>query len=156
MDLDYFTERWTEPKELKKLVSPEEWRDIKRRVKQGDYEIEDEGGEAQRWLNPHCKPPYVCDGMNHGGPSRFLNHSCEPNCRIFTVSYNHADTDIYDIAFFTIEAIAPGTELTFDYKDSENREIITEEKADAMEKKNGYRPSRCLCGTPSCRRYFFT
>ena len=46
------------------------------------------------WLNPFYKSPYVIDGMNHGSPSRFMNHSCEPNCRLFTVSQNHADTRI--------------------------------------------------------------
>ena len=53
--------------------------------------------ETTLCLNPFYKPPYVTDGMKHGIPSRFMNHSREPNCRIFTISKNHADTRIYDI-----------------------------------------------------------
>lgn len=110
---------------------------------------------------------YVCDGKYMGGPSRFINHSCDPNCRIMTVSYNHADINIYDLAFFTNQAIPAGTELTFDYgtdladkidEDDEDNgpRRITEEEADEREKVKGYRPSRCLCGARNCRGYFFT
>lgn len=99
-----------------------------------------------------------------GGPSRFINHSCDPNCRIMTVSYNHADINIYDLAFFTNQAITAGTELTFDYGvdltdnlDDEDEEprIITDEEADERERIKGYRPAKCLCGAEDCRRYFF-
>ena len=111
---------------------------------------------------------YVCDGMFMGGPSRFINHSCEPNCRIITASYNHADVNIYDLAFFATESIPAMTELTFDYgedigddrddgeDDVEKSRKITAEKAAEMAKEKGYRPARCLCGTRSCRGYFFT
>ena len=110
---------------------------------------------------------YVCDGMFMGGPTRFINHSCDPNCRQMTVSYNHADINIYDLAFFATERIPAGTELTFDYsasvdeiddadEDVEQSRVITEKKADELEKKKGYPPSRCLCGADNCRGYFFT
>ena len=104
-----------------------------------------------------------------GGPTRFINHSCEPNCRQFTVSYNHADVNIYDLAFFATEPIPAMTELTFDYgedvdddrededeEDMETVRVITEQKAAEMEEKKGYRPARCLCGSKNCRGYFFT
>lgn len=99
---------------------------------------------------------YVCDGMHLGGPTRFINHSCDPNCAIYTVSYNHADNNIYDLAFFATEAITAGTELTFNYADDDKTDIITEEKADEMERENGYRPDKCECGSSRCRGYFFT
>ena len=98
---------------------------------------------------------YTCDGKQIGGPTRFINHSCDPNCRLFTVSYNHADISIYDLAFFTIEFIPAGTELTFDYQDSDDRTVITKEMAKEMEKEKGYPSSKCLCGTKYCREYFF-
>ena len=65
------------------------------RVEKGLYETskDDETGDTL-WLNLFYKPPYVIDGMNHGSSSRFMNHSCEPNCRFFTASQNHADTRI--------------------------------------------------------------
>ncbi len=90
-----------------------------------------------------------------GSPTRFINHSCEPNCLLFTVSYNHNDPNIYELAFFAQEDIKSGTELTFDYIDSDNRTEISDEKADEMESEKGFRPMRCLCGSTVCRRYFF-
>lgn len=142
---------------MKDEVSPAEFKKIKARVKQGDYEAStDKEDGTPLWLNPNYQAPYVCDGMEVGGPTRFMNHSCEPNCRIFTVSYNHADLRVYDIAFFAIEDIPPRTELTFDYKDENDRGIITDEMADEVEREHGYRPAKCRCGSKSCRRYFFT
>ncbi len=99
---------------------------------------------------------YVCDGLHLGGPTRFINHSCDPNCAIYTVSYNHSDINVYDLAFFATEPIAAGTELTFNYVDDDKTEIITEEMADEMQRENGYRPAPCLCGSIRCRGYFFT
>ena len=98
---------------------------------------------------------YVCDGMTVGGPTRFINHSCNPNCAIYTVSYNHADKSIYELAFFATEAISKYTELTFDYADADSDEPISEEQVNEMEKEKGYRPAKCLCGSSHCRGYFF-
>lgn len=150
--------RMMTPEELEASLPRSDFAEIKRLVKKGKYETEinkDNGQEVELWLNPQYNHPYVCDGMNHGGPSKFMNHSCEPNCRIFTASYNHADENIYDIAFFAAEGIPAGTELTFDYKDEDDRRIITDEQADGIEIEHGYRPTRCLCATKSCRGYFF-
>lgn len=157
MNLDKHTlSRLITPEELESLVTPKEFQDIKERVEKGSYPTGKEGeSDYMLWLNPLYKPPYVIDGMNHGSPSRFMNHSCQPNCRIFTVSYNHADTSIYDIAFFTTQVIEAGTELTFDYKDEDDRGVITDEMADDIYQKHGYRPTRCLCGSRFCRGYFF-
>lgn len=109
-----------------------------------------------KWAEEDGGSKYVCDGMHFGGPTRFINHSCDPNCAIYTVSYNHADNNLYDLAFFATEPIEAGTELTFNYVDDDKTDIITEEKADEMERENGYRPAECLCGSSCCRGYFFT
>lgn len=156
MDLDKFTRRkFITEDELKELVSADEFEDILLRAERDDYETKTSRNGKVEYLSPDYKPPYVCDGQESGGPTKFMNHSCQPNCRLFTASYNHSDTDVYDLAFFTLKAISKGTELTFDYLDEEDRAVITDERADEMEKEQGYRPMRCLCGSPSCRRYFF-
>lgn len=124
----------------------------------GDHRNVDQGiylMDFDKWTEDEGAAQYVCDGMHVGGPTRFINHSCDPNCGIYTVSYNHADISIYELAFFATEAIPAFTELTFDYVGDEDRTPISEEKADQMEKENGYRPARCLCGTKACRGYFF-
>ena len=111
--------------------------------------------QLDKFAEQSDRDPYVCDGMYMGGPTRFINHSCEPNCRLFTVSYNHADINMYDLAFFTVERIPAGTELTFDYLDEDDRTLITDKMADELTEMKGYRPSKCLCGTETCRGYFF-
>ena len=111
--------------------------------------------DLDKWTEEEGAAQYVCDGMYVGGPTRFINHSCDPNCAIYTVSCNHADISIYDLAFFATEAIPQGTELTFDYVGEEDHSVITEKRANQLEKEKGYRPAKCLCGTPVCRGYFF-
>ncbi|PWY83066.1 histone H3 methyltransferase SUV39H1/Clr4 [Aspergillus sclerotioniger CBS 115572] len=83
---------------------------------------------------------YVVDGHKFGGPTRFMNHSCNPNCRMFPVSRNHADDYLYDLAFFALKDVPPMTELTFDYNP-------------AWEEVNKVDPNavQCLCGESSCR-----
>ncbi|KAL8736172.1 MAG: hypothetical protein Q9166_000327 [cf. Caloplaca sp. 2 TL-2023] len=134
---------------------PDKVEEHEQKVRNNEWEIEIQDGE-ELWSNPEHSPyKYVCDGMYMGGPTRFMNHSCDPNCRLFTVSYNHSDSNLYDLAFFTIEEIPAGTELTFDYKDEDDRSIITDEQARKVFEKDGYMPQKCLCGTAECRRYFF-
>ncbi|KAL8800439.1 MAG: hypothetical protein Q9182_005192 [Xanthomendoza sp. 2 TL-2023] len=134
---------------------PDKVQEHHKKVANQEWEIYFKDGE-EMWLNPDYIPyQYVCDGMHVGSPTRFMNHSCDPNCRLFTVSYNHYDRDLYDLAFFTLEEIPAGTELTFDYKDEDDRSIITDEEAHLQKTRDGYMPQKCLCGTPECRRYFF-
>lgn len=92
-------------------------------------------------------PPYVVDGEFMGGPSKFINHSCEPNCRQYTVSYNKHDPYIYDIAFFACRDIPAYEELTFDYLDKEDDEEMKDPEEDAVP---------CLCGAKKCRKWLWT
>ncbi|KAI9881044.1 MAG: hypothetical protein M1830_008926 [Pleopsidium flavum] len=91
---------------------------------------------------------YVVDGEHMGGPTRFMNHSCEPNCRQFTVSYNNGDPKVYDLAFFAIHDIPANTELTFDYLGIE----VTEDTKNRKPEKG---TPRCLCGAENCRKYLW-
>jgi len=71
--------------------------------------------ELDKWTEADGAAQYVCDGMHVSGPTRFINHCCEPNCAIYTVSYNHADINIYDLAFFATQAIPRGTGMYFTF-----------------------------------------
>lgn len=155
MDMDKFCEKYVSREELKGLISADEFHDINRQVKKGEYETKIDHQGKVLWLNPLGNDHYVCDSREMGGPTKFMNHSCAPNCRIFTVSYNHADRKVYDIAFFAITNIPAYTELTFDYKDEDDRSVITDERALELKKELGFMPILCLCGSSECRRYFF-
>ncbi|KAH6615007.1 hypothetical protein C7974DRAFT_57357 [Boeremia exigua] len=91
--------------------------------------------------------PYVVDGEFMGGPSKFMNHSCQPNCRQYTVSYNKHDPYIYDIAFFACRDIPAMEELTFDYLDKEEGDEMDDPGEGAIP---------CLCGAPKCRKWLWT
>ena len=81
------------------------------------YFLDYEGGE-------------VIDGCQKGNIARFINHSCEPNCRIekWTIGGE------YRIAVFAERDIPVDQELTYDYRF----------ESFGLNQK-------CLCGSLNCR-----
>jgi histone-lysine N-methyltransferase SUV39H len=94
--------------------------------------------------------PYEVDGEFMSGPTRFINHSCEPNLRTFARVGDHADKHIHDLAFFALEDIPAGTELTFDYVDG-----VDEKNDDARDPEKQKDMIRCLCGSRRCRGWLW-
>ncbi|KAJ5091742.1 hypothetical protein NUU61_006612 [Penicillium alfredii] len=87
---------------------------------------------------------FVIDGHKFGSATRFMNHSCNPNCKIIPVSTtNHADDRLYYLAFFALREIPPNTELTFDYNPTEGES--------SPPKKIDPNAVKCLCGEKNCR-----
>ncbi|KAI1322470.1 SET domain-containing protein [Xylariaceae sp. FL0255] len=95
-------------------------------------------------------PPLEVDGEFMSGPTRFINHSCNPNLRIFARVGDHADKHIHDLAFFAIRDIPRGEELTFDYVDG-----IEDSDMDALDPEKQKDMTRCLCGSKNCRGYLW-
>lgn len=93
-------------------------------------------------VDPHFRVPYEIDGEFISGPTRFINHSCDPNLRIFAVVKHLADQLFHSLAFFAIKDIAENTELTFDY-------------LDGLSDNDGKEKRACLCGSENCRGYIF-
>lgn len=87
---------------------------------------------------------YIVDGEYVGGPTRFINHSCEPNCQQQTVSLNKFDRRVYLLAFFANQHITAGTELTFDYMEKDG------EVGDIAEPDAG-KTQPCYCGSKQCK-----
>ncbi len=75
----------------------------------------------------------VIDGGRHGNVSRFINHSCDPNCQ--------AVTDDGRIFIEAIKNIQPGTELVYDYAYERTAEHTEEDE----------RLYACRCGSANCR-----
>lgn len=75
----------------------------------------------------------VIDATHGGNESRYLNHSCDPNC----------ETEIEKgrVYIFALRDIKVGEELAYDYG--------YERSGDETEKEE--RQYRCLCGTAKCR-----
>ncbi|KAK2016712.1 SET domain-containing protein [Colletotrichum eremochloae] len=95
-------------------------------------------------------PPLEIDGEFMSGPTRFINHSCDPNLRIFARVGDHADKHIHDIAMFALRDIPKGEELTFDYVDG-----VSEENDDAKDKSKQGDMVRCLCNSKNCRKFLW-
>lgn len=107
---------------------------------------------------------YIVDGEYQGGPTRFINHSCDPNVRQFTVQYNKFDEKIYELAFFALHDIPAMTELTFDYQDKDEEDEDKDKDKNTNTKENGFPASQaspatdggatrmdCRCGSKNCR-----
>ncbi len=75
----------------------------------------------------------VIDAGVGGNEARFINHSCEPNCR--------SETRRGRVHIWTIRDIARGEELTYDYN-------LTRDGIEEAEALSRY---ACNCGAPSCR-----
>jgi histone-lysine N-methyltransferase SUV39H len=88
---------------------------------------------------------YVIDGQNFGGPTRFINHSCDPNCGIYAVSYDKNNLFLYELAFFAVRDIRQGEELTFDYAPG-NEKKDDQVEADSIP---------CKCGSENCRKWLW-
>ena len=84
------------------------------------------------------------------GPTRFVNHSCDPNMRIFARVGDHADKHVHDLALFAVRDIARGEELTFDYVDG-----LEEMDRDAHDPAKMQDMTACLCRAKKCRGFLW-
>jgi hypothetical protein len=75
----------------------------------------------------------IIDATKKGCLSRFVNHSCNPNCILqkWQIGNRHR------IGLFTLRDVQPGEELTFDYRST----------------RFGEKDQVCFCGEESCRGF---
>jgi histone-lysine N-methyltransferase SUV39H len=91
----------------------------------------------------------IVDGEFYGNATRFMNHSCEPNCRQFAVILIPG-LYCYTLAFFAKRDIPMYEELTFDYLDPEEDEPIDLDEIDLEIREP------CLCGSHQCRKWLWS
>ncbi|XP_075779098.1 histone-lysine N-methyltransferase SETD2 isoform X2 [Pelodiscus sinensis] len=75
----------------------------------------------------------IIDATQKGNCSRFMNHSCEPNCETQKWTVNGQ----LRVGFFTTKLVPSGSELTFDYQFQ----------------RYGKEAQKCFCGSTNCRGY---
>uniref|UniRef100_A0A8C3QRG5 SET domain containing 2, histone lysine methyltransferase n=1 Tax=Cyanoderma ruficeps TaxID=181631 RepID=A0A8C3QRG5_9PASS len=78
-------------------------------------------------------PFQIIDATQKGNCSRFMNHSCEPNCETQKWTVNGQ----LRVGFFTTKLVPSGSELTFDYQFQ----------------RYGKEAQKCFCGSSNCRGY---
>jgi SET domain-containing protein len=82
----------------------------------------------------HVSKKHVIDALYGGNDARWINHSCDPNCKAYEV-----DGRIFIKA---LRDLMPGEELFYDYG------LVIDERYTPKLKKE----YECRCGSPNCRR----
>ncbi|KAL7273341.1 hypothetical protein RUND412_003807 [Rhizina undulata] len=114
----------------------------------------DDDEESQRIV-------YTIDGQYCGGVTRFINHSCDPNLEIYTVTSERRDFRVYDLALFAIRDIAPNEELTYSYvKKNDELKNEGEDTRKGKETKNTNKGEKvgkwpCHCGATNCIKFLW-
>ncbi|KAI0048299.1 SET domain-containing protein [Auriscalpium vulgare] len=99
---------------------------------------------AEEW-----EPKFVVDAYHAGNFTRFLNHSCDPNCSMNACYINEANLEKPLLTLFTTRDVLPYEEVTFSYSgapDDEDEPVVKDR--DAVY-------AACKCGAPNCRGQMF-
>ncbi|MCY1034077.1 SET domain-containing protein-lysine N-methyltransferase [Corallococcus sp. BB11-1] len=100
---------------------------------QADTRYDDESMERHHTFLFNLDDDTVLDAGTLHNESRYINHSCEPNCQSL-IDKGH-------IHIYALRAIEPGEELTYDYAYERTPEMGDDAEGLYV----------CRCGTPSCR-----
>lgn len=103
----------------------------------------------------NAERPYTIDAYEYGNISRFMNHSCDPNCAIWAVYINCLDPNLPRLGIFTRRSMEAGEELTFDYNvGSGALDASLNESGEGGGKKVS-QIGQCFCKAKKCRSYLF-
>lgn len=88
---------------------------------------------------------YTVDAAHYGNVARFINHSCSPNLQVWPMWSNNLDPLLHRLAFFALDRIEAGQELSFNYiqNDIEYNNVSDSEK------------KPCHCGAKNCKKWLF-
>lgn len=112
-------------------------------------------------FNDNVEAVYTVDAFKAGNLSRLINHSCEPNCRIWPVTTCNQDPLIYKLCYFSSRPIKAGEELTFDYSGGVPVEVAkdNDDESEGVAGNNIVRRHKtvdsCKCGSEICRGFIF-
>lgn len=105
---------------------------------QADVEYPDDDGHTFLYiLNDH----WLIDAGVGGNDSRWINHSCDPNCEVWLIESDDGDPAKDRLVIESMRPIKAGEELTYDYGIT-NDEPLTDKERELW---------RCRCGSPKCR-----
>lgn len=114
--------------------------------KQADEQVEDEylfDIYHRSWGKDKRHGCLVVDANEAGNVTRFLNHSCAPNCIVRLVHWDSDDPRLARLAFYALKEIPAGVELTIDYGYECNKSLP----------KKYLVPCNCGSGKDVCRKW---
>lgn len=97
---------------------------------------------------------YSVDAYHAGNFTRFLNHSCDPNCEINPCYINEANIEKPLLTIFTRRDVEPFEELSFSYMGCIDDDMIS--KAKNAKKSNDAVYAECHCGSANCLGVLFS
>lgn len=106
-------------------------------ISKEDFESRSKGSTENRELHMYIiqlKSKTFVDCRRKGSIARFINHSCEPNCRLEVWRVGNK----LRVGVFSLESILLGEELSFDYQWQPSSELPL---------------TKCYCGKYSCRGF---
>lgn len=113
-------------------------------------------------FNETVDATYTIDAFKYGNLSRLINHSCEPNCRIWPVTNCSQDSSIYKLCYFTTRFVKSGEEITFDYSGGVPVDSFVEDEDVESAGVSGNSIVRrhktvdsCKCKSNNCRGFIF-
>lgn len=114
--------------------------------------------------NEKSEAVFTIDAFKSGNLSRLINHSCDPNCKIWPVTTCNQNPLIYKICYFSTKFIKTGEELTFDYGGgNDDDEDISDNESEAAEAgitgtitQRHRTTDLCKCGSEKCRGFIFS
>eukprot|EP00795_Rhopilema_esculentum_P002403 gene2404-18050_t len=112
------------------------------------FDLDLETGEAS----------YTIDAYRYGNVSHFINHSCDPNLRVYGVYVDCIDARLPRLAFFATRDIPVGEELTFDYQSSADHDAGASPMTPSKFRNKSNQSLKkflCACGAKNCRKYLF-
>ncbi|KAF9531381.1 hypothetical protein CPB83DRAFT_761575 [Crepidotus variabilis] len=111
------------------------------------------------WVKERRKPHesvYVVDAFHAGNFTRFLNHSCDPNCRLYPIFTNEGSDQKPLLAVFSIKDIQPREEICFNYQgnypgdEDDGLENPAEEEEKEKNNADDVIYKKCQCGAANC------
>ncbi|KAK0473376.1 hypothetical protein IW261DRAFT_1504040 [Armillaria novae-zelandiae] len=98
---------------------------------------------------------YSVDAYHAGNFTRYLNHSCAPNCTLAACYINDANLHKPLLSIFTCTDVSAGEELTFSYCGAVTEETVAEttKKVKAGKVSDVHTP--CHCGAALCNGWLF-
>ncbi|KAG1756670.1 SET domain-containing protein [Suillus paluster] len=112
------------------------------------YVFDLDGTEIRGQHNPGDK--FSVDSYDYGNWTRFVNHSCAPNMKVYCVVFDTIrEVNMPYVAFVASRDIPAGEELNIDYEPSAAEEIA----AGTTKQKQKMSPTAllCRCGAEQCR-----
>lgn len=94
---------------------------------------------------------FTVDAYTHGNITHFINHSCEPNLRVYPCFLDTWDPRLHRLAFFAMRDIRRGEELCFDYLGNQGAAQSPRGRKGAQRKAT----TSCACGAPTCRGFIY-